>query len=195
MEQKCRYDKLNMQDEMLFYEQSEEDNDYALAGYRVVTKSRNYTDMGLLVLSPNLAQQKRLLRNVALLTQKDVALASFLNSPLAFSGAGPFPIQSIDRIYNVGQHSLSDVETGTLDAAAVKLLHVKLWQPQNLITGRKNMQQWQNIWKRDWASMCERYNEAFFVKWRHLGRLPAFEELVSGVQELAKEVNAGKLST
>lgn len=183
-----------MRDEMLFYAQSEAENDYALAGLRIVTKTSNYTDMGLLVLSPNLAQQKRLLRNVALLTQKDVSLASFLNSPLAFSGAGPFPVQAIDRIYNVGQQSLGDVETGSLDHSAVKLLHDKLWRSPSLITGRKNMEQWQNLWKRDWATMCERYNEAFFIKWRQLGRLPGFDELVSGVRELAKEINEAKSS-
>ncbi|QIW96500.1 hypothetical protein AMS68_002018 [Peltaster fructicola] len=112
--QRCKSDELSSQERLV----KEEICDYTLlAAY---DKNNGGLNAGMLVIQPNPAMHKYLLRESqnADNFDQDFVEQAFLN--YAFRPEGPFPYQLVDRVWNA-------IFTEPEDEGVIKVIHEKLW--------------------------------------------------------------------
>jgi alpha-N-acetylglucosamine transferase len=146
VEQKCHTSRMTLED----WAEPEKEGlcEYVFAG---VSDLDGGVNGGFLVIKPNLAVHKRLLREYMKTDEYDNTYAEQTFLRWHFAENGPFPAQLLPRKYNA--YFPKDDDEGK-----VSVVHEKLWSLHN------HRSEWLvNIWDEGWQEMVEFFNSPAFT--------------------------------
>jgi alpha-N-acetylglucosamine transferase len=149
--QKCRRELLPREDQ----EKEGEICDYVFSGTSV---GFGYKDInvGVMVITPNLAMRERLVRLTKDTDKYDATMAEQAFLSYAFSFDGPFPPSTVGREWNGFFTQLDE----TPESGKLNIVHEKLWvNNEQLPWGQKHFA---DVWKR----MLDLYNSKEFAEMR-----------------------------